>query len=219
MKLSPELTRDQLKQLTDKELLCQLLAETPLNLPRVFLLALLYTLMPCAVLGARLGVLGTALMAAVAAYLWLWGTPAELDSFLVFWLIWSCVDWCLTRLVQLVAGIRRYVRVVRFIPAGEDAEPDMQPGGHMELPAAEVHEQEIVVKVPESGVYVLLCRVDDSPAPVTMQADSRACLVEHDEVPGLRTELRAAFRLSAGCHRLRVSSYGEAAPVLHLQLR
>ena len=50
MKLKPDLTRDQLQQLTDRELLWQLLASTPLNLPQVFLFALLYTLMPCAVL-------------------------------------------------------------------------------------------------------------------------------------------------------------------------
>lgn len=87
-----------------------LLACTPLNLPRVFLYALYFTLMPVAVLGPAAGVAGTAVLAGVAAYLWLWGTPAALDSFLWFWLVWSLVDWVFYLLFRLVLGIWEYRR-------------------------------------------------------------------------------------------------------------
>lgn len=206
MKLDPKLNRTQLQQFSNKSLLLELLANTPLNLPRVFLLALLYILMPCAVLGSRLGVLGTAVMAAVAAYLWLWGTPAELDSYLVFWLVWSCVDLLIVLLVQLVGAFRQYGRKMQYLPA-ENREPvDLQPGESMEWQPAENPSREIVVRVPEQGVYVLVCRVDDYPDSVMLQADARACIEEQETVPGLRTELRAAFRLEAGSHRLQVKA-------------
>lgn len=104
MKLKPDLTRDQLQRLTDRELLGQLLASTPLNLPRVFLFALLYLLMPCAVLGSALGLLGTVGMAAVLAYLWLWGTPEAMNAFLGFWVLWSSLALVLACCFSWLAG-------------------------------------------------------------------------------------------------------------------
>lgn len=206
MKLDPKLNRTQLQALSNKALLQELLANTPLNLPRVFLLALLYILMPCAVLGSRLGVLGTAVMAAVAAYLWLWGAPAELDSYLVFWLVWSCVDLLIVLLVQLVGGLRQYRAKKQYLPAEDRDSVDLRPGESMEWQPAENPSREIVARVPEQGVYVLVCRVDDCPDSVMLQADARACIEEQETVPGLRTELRAAFRLEAGSHRLQVKA-------------
>ena len=85
----------------DKELLRNLLANTPLNLPRVFVYALYFIFMPAAILGPVLGVIGTALLAGVAAYLWLWGEPGSMDAFLWFWLIWAVVDWVLLILFRL----------------------------------------------------------------------------------------------------------------------
>lgn len=219
MKLKPDLTRDQLLQLTDKELLCHLLASTPLNLPRVFLFALLYTLMPCAVLGSTLGLLGTVGMAAVLAYLWLWGTPESMNIFLGFWLVWSCLALVLALLLQFAAGMRRYMHGRQYLAAEEAFSAELKPGGSLELPVSEEVDLEWVVQVPQSGVYVLVCRVDDCEGAVLLHVDDRACLVEKDEVPGLRTELRMAFRLEAGYHRLAVHGYCTVATKMQVQLR
>lgn len=212
MKLKPDLTRDQLQQLTDRELLCQLLASTPLNLPRVFLFALLNLLMPCAVLGSTLGLLGTVGMAAVLAYLWLWGTPEAMNAFLGFWLLWSCLALVLALLLQLVSGVRRYVRGRRYLAAEDAFSAELKPGTCLELPVGEEVDLEWVVQVPQRGVYVLVCRVDDYEGAALLHGDDRACLVEKDEVPGLRTELRMAFRLETGYHRLGVHGYCTIAP-------
>ena len=219
MKLKPDLTRDQLLQLTDKELLCHLLACTPLNLPRVFLFALLYTLMPCAVLGSTLGLLGTVGMAAVLAYLWLWGTPESMNIFLGFWLVWSCLALVLALLLQFAAGMRRYMHGRQYLAAEEAFSAELKPGGILELPVSEEVDLEWVVQVPQRGVYVLVCRVDDCEGAVLLHVDDRACLVEKDEVPGLRTELRMAFRLEAGYHRLAVHGYCTVATKMQVQLR
>ena len=219
MKLKPDLTRDQLQQLTDRELLWQLLASTPLNLPRVFLFALLYMLMPCAVLGSPLGLLGTVGMSAVLAYLWLWGTPEAMTAFLGFWMLWSCLALVLALLLQLVGGVRRYVRGRRYLVAEEAFSAELKPGACLELPVDEEVSLELVVQVPQRGVYVLVCRVDDCEGAVMLHGDDRACLVEKDEVPGLRTELRMAFRLEAGYHRLGVNGYCTVATQLQVLLR
>ena len=219
MKLKPDLTRDQLQQLTDRELLCHLLASTPLNLPRVFLLALLYMLMPCAILGSTLGLLGTVGMAAVLAYLWLWGTPESMNIFLGFWLVWSCLALVLALLLQFAAGVRRYVRGRRYLVAEEAFSAELQPGSCLELPVSEELGFELVVQVPQRGVYVLVCRVDDYEGAALLHGDDRACLVEKDEVPGLRTELRMAFRLETGYHRLAVNGYCTAATKMKVLLR
>lgn len=202
MNLKPDLTRKQLQQLLDKELLRQLLACTPLNLPRVFLFALLYTLMPGAVLGPTLGLLGTVVLAAVAAYLWLWSTPAALDSFLVFWLLWSCCSFVLSWCIQLAGGVLQFVRKRRYLAPAEATTADLKPGEAIDLPWTDAEAHEVVVQVAQRGVYVLMCRVEDSEASVQWQADERACLTEMECVPGLRSELRMAFRLEAGYHRL-----------------
>ena len=219
MKLKPDLTRKQLQQLTDRELLCHLLASTPLNLPLVFLSALLYMLMPCAVLGSSLGLLGTVGMAAVLAYLWLWGTPEAMNVFLGFWMLWSCLALVLALLLQLVGGVRRYVRGRRYLAAEEAFSAELKPGVCLELPVSEEVDLEWVVQVPQRGVYVLVCRVDDCEGAVLLHGDDRACLVEKDEVPGLRTELRMAFRLEAGYHRLAVHGYCTVATQLKVLLR
>ena len=219
MKLKPDLTQEQLQQLTDKELLGQLLASTPLNLPMVFLVALLYLLMPCAVLGSTLGLLGTVGMAAVLAYLWLWGTPEAMNAFLGFWVLWSCLALVLALLLQLVGGVRRYVRGRRYLAAEEAFSAELKPGVCLELPVGEEVDLEWVVQVPQRGVYVLVCRVDDCEGAVLLSGDERACLVEKDEVPGLRTELRMAFRLEAGYHRLGVHGYCTVATQLKVLLR
>ena len=219
MKLKPDLTRDQLRRLTDRELLCNLLASTPLNLPQVFLFALLYTLMPCAVLGNTLGLLGTVGMSAVLAYLWLWGTPEAMNAFLGFWLLWSCLALVLALLLQFVGGVRRYVRGRRYLAAEEAFSAELKPGTCLELSLGEEVGFEWVVQVPQRGVYVLVCRVDDCEGAVMLHGDDRACLVEKDEVPGLRTELRMAFRLEAGYHRLGVNGYGTVASQMQVLLR
>ena len=219
MKLKPDLTRDQLRRLTDRELLCNLLASTPLNLPQVFLFALLYTLMPCAVLGNTLGLLGTVGMSAVLAYLWLWGTPEAMNTFIGFWLVWSCLALVLALLLQLAGGVRRYVRGRRYLVAEEEFSAELKPGACLELSVADEVDLEWVVQVPQSGVYVLVCRVDDCEGAVLLHGDDRACLVEKDEVPGLRTELRMAFRLEAGYHRLGVDGYCTVASQMQVLLR
>ena len=219
MKLKPDLTRDQLQQLTDRELLWQLLASTPLNLPRGFLFALLYTLMPCAVLGRTLGLLGTVGMSAVLGYLWLWGTPEAMTVFLGFWTVWSCLALVLALLLQLVGGVRRYVHGRRYLVAVEASSAELKPGSSLELPIGEEISLELVVQVPQRGVYVLVCRVDDCEGAVLLHGDGRACLVEMEEVPGLRTELRMAFRLEAGYHRLDVNGYCTFASLMQVLLR
>ena len=219
MKLKPDLTRDQLQRLTDRELLCNLLASTPLNLPQVFLFALLYTLMPCAVLGNTLGLLGTVGMSAVLAYLWLWGTPEAMNAFLWFWLLWSCLALVLALLLQLVGGVRRYVRGRRYLAAEEAFSAELKPGTCLELSLGEEVGFEWVVQVPQRGVYVLVCRVDDCEGAVMLHGDDRACLVEKDEGPGLRTELRMAFRLEAGYHRLGVNGYCTVTSQMQVLLR
>lgn len=219
MKLKPDLTREQLQHLSDRELLLQLLACTPLNLQRVFLFALLYTLMPCAVLGPALGLLGTVGMAAVLAYLWQWGTPESMNIFLAYWLVWSFLALGLALLLQLIGGIRQYRRGRRYLAPEEAFSAELKPGERLELAVGEEMDHELVVQVPQRGVYVLVCRVDDCEGAVLFHADERACLVEKDEVPGLRTELRMAFRLEAGYHRLAVAGYCTVASRMQVMLR
>ena len=207
MKLHPHLTREQLQQLVDKERLHRLLASTPLNLPAVALYALLYMFMPAALLGPFAGLLGTLVLAAVAAWLWLWGTPDALDSFLWFWLAWGALSWFISIIHSCVSGVLEYRLHCRYLTAVNLYAADLKPGMDMELAGAEVQNQELTVQVPQRGVYVLVCRVDECASSVSMQADERACLVEVEQVPGLRTELRMAFRLEPGYHQLRFSCY------------
>ena len=87
------------------------------------------------------------------------------------------------------------------------------------MPWTDAETHEVVVQVAQRGVYVLMCRVEDSEASVQWQADERACLTEMECVPGLRSELRMAFRLEAGYHRLAVRGYCTVASRMLVMLR
>lgn len=206
MKLDHARTQDELMQLTDKELRRNLLECSPLNLPRVCLYAVYFILLPAAILGPLLGIVGTAVLAGIAAYLWLWSTPAALDSFLWFWLIWAAVDWVLLLLFRLVMGIWEYRQFKAFLQADEEGEADLKPGDHTtrELEKGESHKLPFVVQVPQRGVYVLKVAVEEGNSQVLVRFDGCACMKEHECVPGLTNAHAAAYRLAPGCHRLSV---------------
>ena len=207
MKLDAVQTREQLQQLTDKELLWNLLASTPLNLPRVIVYALYFIFMPAAILGPVLGVIGTAVLAGVAAYLWLWGAPGSLDAFLWFWLIWAVVDWVLLLLFRLVMGIWEYCQFRKYLLPEEDADAaDLLPGQSLtwDFGQGENHKQTLVVQVKKQGVYVLRVKVQDADSRVDVAFDACACMTERELVPGLVNAACAAYRLEPGLHRLAV---------------
>ena len=221
MKLNDARTQEELQQLVDKTLLRNLLACSPLNLPRVFLYALYFTFMPAAILGPVLGIAGTAVLAGVAGYLWLWGSPQSLDSFLWFWLVWALVDWVLLLLFRLVMGVWEYRQFKAFLKDDEAAAPDLKPGDrlHRALEKGESHKLCIVVQVPRRGVYVLNVAVEDGSSQVFVSFDGCACMEEHECVPGLVNAHTAAYRLEPGCHRLSVLVQARANARLSVSLR
>ena len=222
MKLDEARTRDQLQQLTDKELLRNLLANTPLNLPRVFVYALYFIFMPAAILGPVLGVIGTALLAGVAAYLWLWGEPGSMDAFLWFWLIWAVVDWVLLILFRLVMGIWEYRQFRKYLLPDDDAcAPDLHPGQSRiwDFEQGENQKKSLVVQVQKQGIYVLSAKVQDADSRVDVTFDACACMTERELVPGLVNAAAAAYRLEPGCHRLAVHVQSRTASRVSVSLR
>lgn len=206
MKLDQVRTQDELVQLTDRELLRNLLADSPLNLPRVFLYALYFVLLPAAVLGPVVGIAGTAVLSGVAAYLWLWSTPQVLDSFLWFWIIWAAVDWGLLLLFRCVVGIWQYCQSKAFLQPDADQKPDLMPGECMilTLVPGEKRQVPLAVQVPRCGIYVLKVTVAEGNSQVNVHFDGCACMEEHECVPGLINAHAAAYRLEANCHKLSI---------------
>ena len=214
MKLDHARTQDERLRLTDNELRRNLFACSPLNLPRVALYALYFVLVPAAILGPLPGIVGTAVLAAVAAYLWLWSTPQALDSFLWFWLVWALVDWGLLLLFRFVVALCRFRQFQVFLPAEETVAADLHPGSSLSLELEENLLHPLVVQVPARGVYVLRVTVADADSRVALCFDGSACMEEHEVVPGLAHAHAAAYRLEPGCHRLSVQVQGRAALLL-----
>lgn len=221
MKLDQARTQDELVQLTDHELRRNLLAASPLNLPRVFLYALYFVLLPAAVLGPVVGIAGTAVLAGVAAYLWLWSTPQALDSFLWFWIIWAAVDWILLLGFRLLAGVWQYLQFKSFLHPEEAGVADLQPGGHVthELEPGDNFQLPLVVQAPRRQVCVLKVQVEDGNSRIGVGFDGCACMEEHEVVPGLVNTHAAAYRLEPGCHRLTLLVQPQAAGKLHVSFR
>ena len=222
MKLTAARTQDELQRIVDKELLRRLLADSPLNLPRVFLYALSFIFMPGGILGPMLGAVSTAVMAAIAAWLWLWGEPQALDSFLWFWLIWAMVDLVLLLLIRLVVGICQYRQGKVHLPAEETtAEVQLQPGGRLVLDLAKEEESNphVVVQVAGQGIYVLTLKVEDEDADVDLLVEGSPCLEEQERVPGLVHVCRAAYRLAPGRHTLSFHVQSRTASRLVVSLR
>lgn len=221
MKLDHARTQDELMQLTDKELRRNLFAQSPLNLPRVFLYALYFVLLPAAILGPVPGIAGTAVLAGVAAYLWLWSTPQALDSFLWFWLIWAAVDWALLLMFRFVMGVWEYCQFKDFLQAEAEDEPDLNPGGRIvrELEKGESHKLPLVVQVPRRGVYILKVAVEEGNSQINVGFDGCACMEEHECVPGLTNAHAAAYRLEPGCHLLSVLVQARSAARLAVSFR
>ena len=215
MKLDHARTQEERLHLTSAELRRNLFASSPLNLPRVFLYALYFVLMPAAILGPVLGVAGTAVLAAVAAYLWLWSAPQALDSFLWFWLAWALVDWGLLLLFRLMMGVRAYRQTRAFLLPEEAAHVDLRPGDKMEFECVDEAGQALVVQMPSRGVYVLVVKVEAGDSRSSVCFDGCACMEEHEVVPGWAHTHAAAYRLEPGCHRLKVQVQG---PPAHLKV-
>lgn len=213
MKLNHARTQDERMRLTDNELRRNLFACSPLNLPRMALYALYFVLLPAAILGPLLGIAGTAVLASVAAYLWLWGTPHALDSYLWFWLAWALVDWVLLLLFRFGMAVWEYRQFKAFLPAEETAAADLHPGSGMTLELGENQQYPLVVQVPACGVYVLKVTVADADSRVVLCFDGCACMEEHEVVPGLAHSHAAAYRLEPGCHRLCVQVQGAPARI------
>jgi hypothetical protein len=222
MKLTQARTQDELVQLTNRELRRRLLESTPLNLPAAILYALCFTLMPGAVLGGRLGMVSTAVLAGMAAYFWLWGEPSALDSFLWFWLLWALVDWVVIMLLRLLGGVREFRRGRAFwLPEEEAGAVDLQPGGCVEYELAQDEERrlELVVQAPAKGVYVLEVRADDGESHLKIGFDEAPCMEESESVPGLVNAACAAYRLEPGCHCLEVLLQGQTAGKVSIRFR
>lgn len=222
MKLNDARTQEELQQLIDKTLLRNLLADSPLNLPRVFLYALYFTFMPGAILGPVLGVASTAVLACVAGYLWLWGSSQALDSFLWFWLVWAAIDWVLLLLFRLVMGVWGYCLYRKYLPAEDcDAAPDLRPGGRLlqEYDKGGNAKLKLLVRVPVRRAYVLTVKVEDDDSRVDVRFDGCACVEEHEHVPGLVHVCRAAYRLEAGFHTLAVHVQSRTDSRLSVSLR
>ncbi len=222
MKLTQARTQDELMQLTNRKLRRSLLESTPLNLPAAFLYALCFTLMPGAVLGGRLGMVSTAVLAGVAAYLWLWGEPSALDSFLWFWLVWALVDWVVIMLLRSLVGVRDFFRGRSFWQPEEELGPvDLQPGGSREYELAKggSRKLDLVVQVPVQGVYVLDVKADDVESRLDISFDDDPCMEESEHVPGLVNAACAAYRLEAGCHCLSTLLQGQTAGKVRFHFR
>ena len=222
MKLTAARTQDELQRIVGKELLRRLLADSPLNLPRVFLYALSFIFMPGGILGPMLGAVSTAVRAAIAAWLWLWGEPQALDSFLWFWLIWAVVDLVLLLLIRLVVGICQYRQGKVYQPAEESSvEVQLQPGERLVLDMAKDEESNphVVVQVAEQGIYVLTLKVEDEDADVDLRIEGSSCLEEQERVPGLVHVCCAAYRLAPGKHTLSFHVQSRTATRLVVSFR
>lgn len=222
MKLNDARTQEELQGFVNKTLLRNLLADSPLNLPRIFLYALYFTFMPGAILGPVLGVVSTAVLAGVAGYLWLWGSQSALDSFLWFWLVWALVDLVLLVLFRMVVAIWQFCLFRKYLPAEEvEGESALRPGSRtqLEFDAGQNDKPDLVVQVPFRGIYVLSVKVEDEDAQVDVRFDGCSCLEEHEHVPGLVHVCRAAYRLEPGCHSLALQVQSHTAARLLVSFR
>lgn len=206
MKLSTARTQDELIQCTNHALRRALWAGSPLNIAMVGIWVLVYIFMPAAIFGSGMGILGTIVLASVAAYLWSWSTPEALNLYLCIWLAWSVLDVLVTMAGSLVFAVQRYRRGRAFILPSQDQPAELAPGAQVELPfeKGESCSREIVVHAPSRGVYVFSSHVLGEDAKADVQLDDRACMTESEHVPALVSADYAAYRLEAGCHRLRV---------------
>ena len=193
-------------QCTNQALRQGLLAGSPLNIAMVGIWVLVYLFMPAAILGPVMGVLGTVVLAAVAAYLWMWSSPEALDAYLCIWLVWSVLDVLVSVLVSFVVAVLRYRKGSTFISPSADEPAELLPGEQMELPFEEGEScsRAIVVQVPRRGVYVLSSHVQGEDEKAEVQLDERSCMAEVEHIPALVTADYAAYRLEPGCHRLSV---------------
>ena len=222
MRLTSATTQEELQRLVDKELMHRLLADSPLNLPRVFVYALYFTFMPGGIIGSVPGMVSTVIMAAVAAWLWLWGAPQSLDAFLWFWIIWVLVDLLLVLAFRLVMGIWEFRCGRRYLPAENAAgEPDLRAGDQLVLDFAEGENGKpgVMVQVPDQGVYVLTIKVVSEDSSVDLRLGRDTCLEEQELVPGLVHICRAAYRLSPGRHTLNFHVQSRTASRIAVSFR
>lgn len=194
-------------QCTNQALRRALWAGSLLNVAMVGIWVLVYIFMPAAIFGPGMGILGTIVLASVAGYLWMWSTPEALNLYLCIWLAWSVLDVLVTMVGSLVFAILRYRRGCSFIPSSDDEPAELTPGAQVELHFGEGEScsREIVVQVPTRGVYVFSSHVQGEDEKAEVQLDERACMSESEHIPALVAADYAAYRLEAGCHRLRVS--------------
>lgn len=193
-------------QCTNQALRRALWAGSPLNVAMVGIWVLVYIFMPTAIFGSGMGILGTIVLASVAAYLWIWSTPEALNLYLGIWLAWSVLDVLVTMAGSLVFAVQRYRRGSAFIQPSHDEPVELPPGAQVELPfeAGESCSRVIVVHAPSRGVYVFSSHVLGEEAKADVQLDERACMTESEHVPALVSADYAAYRLEPGCHRLRL---------------
>ena len=218
MKLTAARTQDELMQCTNEALLHALWAGSPLNIGMVGIWVLMYIFMPAAIFGPGLGMLGTVVLAAVAAYLWMWSTPEALNLYLSLWLAWSAVDVLVSVLVGFVSAVLRFRKGRSFIAPSNDEPAELTPGAEIQLEFAqgESCSREMVVRVPARGVYVLSSHVQGEDEKACVHFDDRACMVESEHIPALVTAEYAAYRLEPGCHRLRICVKSET--ISHIKI-
>ena len=207
MKLTAARTQDELMQCTNQALRRALWAGSPLNIAMVGIWVLVYMFMPAAIFGSGMGILGTIVLASVAGYLWMWSTPEALNLYLCIWLAWAVLDVLVTMVGSFVFAVIRYRRGCAFISSSDDEPAELTPGAQVELHFGEGEScsREIVVQVPTRGVYVFSSHVQGEDEKAEVQLDERACMSESEHIPALVAADYAAYRLEAGCHRLRVS--------------
>ena len=193
-------------QCTNQALRRALWAGSPLNVAMVGIWVLVYIFMPAAIFGSGMGILGTIVLASVAAYLWIWSTPEALNLYLCIWLAWSVLDVLVTMAGRLFFAVLRYRKGSAFLQPSHDEPVELPPGAQVELPFGEGEScsRVIVVHAPSRGVYVFSSHVLGEESKADVQLDERACLAESEHVPALVSADYAAYRLEPGCHRLRV---------------
>lgn len=220
MKIDAHTSQEQLLKLSEQVLRRDLLQSTPLNIKFFLRYLILFLLFPGMVFGYKVGISGTAVLAGVAAYLWLWSTPQALDSFLWFWIIWAAVDWVLLGF-RLLAGVWQYLQFKSFLHPEDAGVADLQPGGHVthELEPGDNFQLPLVVQTPRRHVCVLKVLVEDGNSRIGVGFDGCACMEEHEVVPGLVNTHAAAYRLEPGCHRLTLLVQPQAAGKLHVSFR
>lgn len=208
-------------QCTNQALLRALLAGSPLNIGMVGIWMLVYIFMPTAIFGPALGLLGTVALAAVAAYLWLWGTPEALNLYLSLWLAWSAVDVLVSVLIGFVSAVLRFRKGCAFWVPSADEPAELTPGAEIQLEFAqgESCSREVVVRVPRRGVYVFSSHVLGEDVKACVQLDDRACMAESEYIPALVNAEYAAYRLESGCHRLTVYVQSVTASCVRFSFR